>query len=69
MLVQVSFRKEGKEIYARVIINYYGTGTMLDVKQVYVNDSILYPSFQEKHYIEAVRVAVDDGESVWIYTR
>jgi hypothetical protein len=69
MLVQVSFRVEGKERYARVVIHYYGAGAMFDVKQVYVDDSILYPSFQEKHYIEATRVAVDDSETAWIYTR
>ena len=69
MLVQVSFRKEGKEIYARVIIHYYGAGAMIDARFVFVDDSPLVPNPEEKYYIEATRLVVKDGESVWIYTR
>lgn len=69
MLVQVSFRVEGKERYARVIVHYYGAGAMIDARLVFVDDSPLVPNPEEKYYIEAVRVAVKDGESVWIYTR
>jgi hypothetical protein len=69
MLVQVSFRVEGKERYARVVVHYYGAGTMIDARLVFVDDSPLVPNPEEKYYIEATRLVVKDDKSVWIYTR
>jgi len=67
MLVRISFRHEGRETTARLIIQYFGAGAMHEVRIVYVDDSPVIDGGTQ-YYVEAARVIIR-GDEAYVYTK